>query len=277
MTVSPTATGSGLLAACVPGACKFCQWQWRWRRRGGGSGGGRSGSSGGVFSCSPRLMQVHSTPGCCFWPATARCARGKSWLASSRSLEPGCRSSRTSTTLSASCPSTSWKSGRAQVRRCLCRVFPLHSRRRHLCRACVSTAFTAKTPPLPCVSTALTAKTPPFSAEAFGLSADGSPPPIGGLFRNHIMASHGLQLRPLWIIPAAAVSRHVSVHLQAAAFERLCAEAEAAAAVGAAAAGSEEHLAVDETAILLHPPLPLAGVSIVMKRERQQNDSLANG
>ena len=62
-----------------------------------------------------------------------------------------------------------------------------------------------------------------------------------------------LQLQPLWIIPAAAVSRHVPVHLQAAAFERLCAEAEAAAAVGAAAAGSEEHLAVDETAILLHP------------------------
>ena len=29
-------------------------------------------------------------------------------------------------------------------------------------------------------------------------------------------------------------------------------------------------LAPDETVILLHPPLPLAGVSIVMKRERQQ-------
>ena len=27
-------------------------------------------------------------------------------------------------------------------------------------------------------------------------------------------------------------------------------------------------LAVDETVILLHPPLPLLGVSIVMKRER---------
>ena len=31
-----------------------------------------------------------------------------------------------------------------------------------------------------------------------------------------------------------------------------------------------------ETVILLHPPLPLAGVSIVMERERQQNDSLVN-
>ena len=37
-------------------------------------------------------------------------------------------------------------------------------------------------------------------------------------------------------------------------------------------------LAVDETVILLHPPLPLVGVSIVMERERQQNDrTLANG
>ena len=36
-------------------------------------------------------------------------------------------------------------------------------------------------------------------------------------------------------------------------------------------------IVVDETAILLHPPLPLVGVSIVMERERQQNDSLVNG
>ena len=36
-------------------------------------------------------------------------------------------------------------------------------------------------------------------------------------------------------------------------------------------------LAVDETVILLHPPLSLVGVSIVMERERQRNDSLANG
>ena len=36
-------------------------------------------------------------------------------------------------------------------------------------------------------------------------------------------------------------------------------------------------LAVDGTVILLHPPLPLVGVSIVMEREHQQNDSLANG
>ena len=33
-------------------------------------------------------------------------------------------------------------------------------------------------------------------------------------------------------------------------------------------------LPVGETAILLHPPLPVVGVSIAMKRERQQNDSL---
>ena len=36
-------------------------------------------------------------------------------------------------------------------------------------------------------------------------------------------------------------------------------------------------LAVDETATLLHPPLPLVSVSIVMERERRQNDSLVNG
>ena len=30
--------------------------------------------------------------------------------------------------------------------------------------------------------------------------------------------------------------------------------------------------AVGETVILLHPPLPLVGVSIAMERERQQND-----
>ena len=35
--------------------------------------------------------------------------------------------------------------------------------------------------------------------------------------------------------------------------------------------------AVDETVILLHHPLPLAGVSTVMERERQQNDSLVHG
>ena len=36
-------------------------------------------------------------------------------------------------------------------------------------------------------------------------------------------------------------------------------------------------LAIGETVILLHPPLPLVGVSIAMERERQQNDSLADG
>ena len=36
-------------------------------------------------------------------------------------------------------------------------------------------------------------------------------------------------------------------------------------------------LTVGETVILLHPPLPLVGVSVLMERERQQNDSLANG
>ena len=36
-------------------------------------------------------------------------------------------------------------------------------------------------------------------------------------------------------------------------------------------------LAPDETVILLPPPLPLVGLSIVMVRERQQNDSLVNG
>ena len=37
------------------------------------------------------------------------------------------------------------------------------------------------------------------------------------------------------------------------------------------------NLAVGETVILLHPPLPLAGVSIETMRECQQNDSLADG
>ena len=36
-------------------------------------------------------------------------------------------------------------------------------------------------------------------------------------------------------------------------------------------------LAVGETVILLHPPPHLVGVSIVMERIRQQNDSLADG
>ena len=36
-------------------------------------------------------------------------------------------------------------------------------------------------------------------------------------------------------------------------------------------------VAVGETVILLHPPLPLGGVSIEMMRECQQHDSLANG
>ena len=36
-------------------------------------------------------------------------------------------------------------------------------------------------------------------------------------------------------------------------------------------------VAVGKTAILLHPPLPLVGVSIGMERRCQQNDSLADG
>ena len=40
---------------------------------------------------------------------------------------------------------------------------------------------------------------------------------------------------------------------------------------------SDTSLAVDESVILLHPPLPSVGVSKVMERERQQNDSLVNG
>ena len=38
-----------------------------------------------------------------------------------------------------------------------------------------------------------------------------------------------------------------------------------------------ELLAVGETFILLHPPLPLLGVSIGMERGCQQNDSVAGG
>ena len=36
-------------------------------------------------------------------------------------------------------------------------------------------------------------------------------------------------------------------------------------------------VAVDETVILLHPPLHLLGASIVMERERQQKHSLVHG
>ena len=39
----------------------------------------------------------------------------------------------------------------------------------------------------------------------------------------------------------------------------------------------EAAVAVGETVILLHPPPPLVGVSVAMERERQQNDSLADG
>ena len=36
-------------------------------------------------------------------------------------------------------------------------------------------------------------------------------------------------------------------------------------------------MAVGETVILLHPPPPAVGITIAMERERQQNDSPANG
>ena len=41
--------------------------------------------------------------------------------------------------------------------------------------------------------------------------------------------------------------------------------------------GSEVFLAVGETVILLHPPLPSVGVSIWMERGCQRNNSLADG
>ena len=44
-------------------------------------------------------------------------------------------------------------------------------------------------------------------------------------------------------------------------------------AVAGARAQCGRWLAPDETDILLHPPLTLVGVSIVMERERQENDS----
>ena len=42
-------------------------------------------------------------------------------------------------------------------------------------------------------------------------------------------------------------------------------------------AGQCSFLAVGETVIRLHPPAPLVGVSVVMERGRQQNDSLVRG
>ena len=41
--------------------------------------------------------------------------------------------------------------------------------------------------------------------------------------------------------------------------------------------GEEVAAAVDETGILLHPPLPSAGVSIAMERGCQQNNRLVDG
>ena len=40
------------------------------------------------------------------------------------------------------------------------------------------------------------------------------------------------------------------------------------------ARAQRSQVAVDKTAIPLHPPLPLSGVSIVMERERRQTDSV---
>ena len=49
----------------------------------------------------------------------------------------------------------------------------------------------------------------------------------------------------------------------------------AEAGIGATRRGLR--LTVDETVILLHPPLPLVGISIVTERGCQQNDSLVRG
>ena len=55
-------------------------------------------------------------------------------------------------------------------------------------------------------------------------------------------------------------------------------ELSSTAQAGVAAAFTEEAVAaVDETVILLHPPLPLVGDSIWKERRCQQNDSLVNG
>ena len=47
--------------------------------------------------------------------------------------------------------------------------------------------------------------------------------------------------------------------------------------VGPATCIVPSHLLAGETVMLVHLPLHLAGVSIAMERERQQNDSLADG
>ena len=44
-----------------------------------------------------------------------------------------------------------------------------------------------------------------------------------------------------------------------------------------AGADGKARVAVGETVILLHPPLPSVDVSIGTERERQQNDSVADG
>ena len=79
-------------------------------------------------------------------------------------------------------------------------------------------------------------------------------------------------------------SRHVETWNQTGAWKAPIAHRCASADVGrrqSLADGAEESagacLAVGGTVVLLHPPLPLVGVSIETMRECQQNDSLADG
>ena len=78
--------------------------------------------------------------------------------------------------------------------------------------------------------------------------------------------------------PAAGPTELVGDSAAQLAWAELTAESLSQLVRRAAEAGvTEEQLAIGETVILLHSPLPLLGVSIAIKRGCHQNDSLADG
>ena len=88
-----------------------------------------------------------------------------------------------------------------------------------------------------------------------------------------------------WIVPAIDLQKCPTVsspvereQWAGAKLRQLCSQSEAFCSVAPELVGAElAGAAIDETVILLHPPLHLVGVSIVMERGCQQNDSLVDG
>ena len=187
----------------------------------------------------------------------------------------------------------------------LCLAFPLPSRLRHcLCRVC-STAFAAKTLPLPCVPTAFVVKTLPCVP-----TASVNPVPSRLTQRLCLRGPQELeQLRMMGEVGCGTPTTRTATRHDGPNHLGLCCDAlhehqtaritsdlwrprrfyinphltdamplhDAASRIAAGMRGMWARLAPDETVILLHPPLPLVGVSIVMEREGQQIDSLVNG